>query len=73
MTTSIYGAFAAIHCNDTAKTLICDVGGVIGRLFRASFAGAFTSVISCNPDYNIAQIGFITRWTPVKNLTFSAK
>jgi hypothetical protein len=27
---------------------------------------------SCNPDFSIAQIGLITRWTPVKNLTFSA-
>ena len=26
---------------------------------------------SCNPDFNIAQAGIITRWTPVKNLTFS--
>ena len=30
------------------------------------------SVTRCNPDYNIAQIGVIIRWTPVKNLTFSA-
>ena len=28
---------------------------------------------SCNPDYNIAQLGFVTRWTPVKNLTFGAE
>jgi hypothetical protein len=28
---------------------------------------------TCNPDYNIAQLGTITRWTPVKNLTFSAE
>jgi hypothetical protein len=28
---------------------------------------------SCNPDFNIAQIGVVTRWTPVKNLTFSAE
>jgi hypothetical protein len=27
----------------------------------------------CNPNYSIAQIGTITRWTPVKNLTFSAE
>ena len=27
---------------------------------------------TCNPDFNIGQIGVITRWTPVKNLTFSA-
>ena len=26
---------------------------------------------TCNPDFNIAQAGIITRWTPVKNLTFS--
>ena len=28
---------------------------------------------TCNPDFNIAQVGVITRWTPVKNLTFSAE
>jgi hypothetical protein len=68
--TSVYGAYAAIMYNDTAKTLICGVGGV-GGTFRAAFAGG-AGVTSCNPDYNIAQIGVITRWTPVKNLTFSA-
>jgi hypothetical protein len=36
-------------------------------------AGAVTAgVTSCNPNFNVGQIGFITRWTPVKNLTFSA-
>jgi hypothetical protein len=29
-------------------------------------------VTSCNPDFAIGQAGIITRWTPVKNLTFSA-
>ncbi len=33
---------------------------------------AAAAVTSCNPDFNIAQLGLITRWTPVKNLTFSA-
>ena len=33
-------------------------------------AGA--GLTTCNPDYNIGQLGFITRWTPVKGLTFSA-
>jgi hypothetical protein len=28
---------------------------------------------TCNPDFNIAQVGFVTRWTPVKNLTFSGE
>jgi Porin subfamily len=35
----------------------------------AAAAGGF----SCNPDFNTAQVGVITRWTPVKNLTFSAE
>jgi Porin subfamily len=66
---ALYGAFAAVRFNDAAKTLICGTGGV-GGSFRASFTA--TALTSCNPDYNIAQVGFITRWTPVKNLTFSA-
>ena len=65
---SVYGAYAGISYNDTSKALICGVGGV-GGSFRATFGAA--GVTSCNPDYNIAQLGFITRWTPVKNLTFS--
>jgi len=28
---------------------------------------------SCNPDYNVSMLGVVTRWTPVKNLTFSAE
>jgi Porin subfamily len=28
---------------------------------------------TCNPDFNVSQLGFLTRWTPVKNLTFSAE
>ena len=27
----------------------------------------------CNPDFNVSQLGVVTRWTPVKNLTFSAE
>ena len=41
---------------------------------RASTLGkAVSADYSCNPDYNIAQVGVVTRWTPVKNLTFSAE
>lgn len=61
---SIYGAYAAVTYNDTAKALMCGPGGTV--LVHLS-AGS-----TCDPDYNIAQLGFITRWTPVRNLTFSA-
>jgi hypothetical protein len=28
---------------------------------------------SCNPNFDVSQLGVVTRWTPVKNLTFSAE
>jgi hypothetical protein len=60
--TSIFGAYTAIDYNGTATALIC---------------GAATSAITgagvCNPDFKIAQVGTVTRWTPVKNLTLSGE
>jgi len=37
-----------------------------------SHAGQGTTY-TCNPDFNTFQLGVVTRWTPVKNLTFSAE
>ena len=28
---------------------------------------------TCNPNYMVSELGVVTRWTPVKNLTFSAE
>jgi hypothetical protein len=42
------------------------VGGSFGAVFGTA------GLTSCNPDYNIAQLGTQTQWTPVKNLTFTA-
>ena len=53
-----------MHSSSTtarARTLIC-----------ANVAPLLTAGSTCNPDFNIAQVGLVTRWTPVKNLTFSA-
>jgi hypothetical protein len=61
--TAIYGAFAAVRYNDTAKGLVC-----------GNYANLTRSVdFTCNPDFNLSQIGTVTRWTPVKNLTFAAE
>jgi hypothetical protein len=70
---AIYGAFASIHYDGLGQSLICGVGGV-GGSFRATtgLAGIGGAAAVCNPDYNIGQLGGIIRWTPVKNLTFSA-
>jgi hypothetical protein len=60
--TGIYGAYAQIKYGDLGRAAIC-------TFFFAALAPSAGS--TCNPDFNIAQIGIITRWTPVKNLTFS--
>ena len=62
--TSIFGAWAAVRYNDLSKALICNNIGAV-----AVPGSGFT----CNPDFNIAQIGTKTAWTPVKNLTFSGE
>ncbi|WP_407160087.1 porin [Bradyrhizobium sp. STM 3557] len=61
--TAVYGAYAAVNYGSTGSALICS-GIATARLL--------TPGSTCNPDFNIGQIGVITRWTPVKNLTFSA-
>ncbi|MBI5131231.1 MAG: porin [Rhodopseudomonas palustris] len=55
--TSLFGSYTAIDYNGTATAQIC-----------ATAAG-----FVCNPDFKIAQIGTVTRWTPVKNLTLSGE
>jgi hypothetical protein len=66
--TSVYGAYASVMYSSGAKTLICG-NGVTGGSFQATYGAGVTS---CNPNYGIGQLGVITRWTPVKNLAFSA-
>ena len=48
----------------TAKGQYCAVYAA-GKVLSADF--------TCNPDFAVYQVGVVTRWTPVKNLTFSAE
>ncbi len=63
---ALYGAYAAIRYNSTAAALICSPAGVLAAISTVLAPGGI-----CNPNYEIGQIGVITRWTPVKNLAFS--
>jgi hypothetical protein len=62
---SVFGAYASVRYNGAAKGLMCGAGGTISGLIGAGG--------TCNPDYNIGQIGANLRWTPVKNLTFTTE
>ena len=63
--TSLFGSYSAVRYDDVAKANICTGYTTPGKAVSADF--------TCNPDYNVSQIGLVTRWTPVKNLTFSAE
>lgn len=62
--TSVYGGWAAVRYNNAAKGYVC--GAFVAGLALSS------GVAGCNPDFNYAVVGTITRWSPVKYLTFSA-
>jgi hypothetical protein len=65
--TSLWGSYSAVRYNGTATANYC-------AAYAAPVAGrAFSADYTCNPDFNVAQVGAVTRWTPVKNLTFSAE
>jgi Porin subfamily len=66
---AIYGAYAAINYSSGAKALVCG-NGATGGSFQATYGAGVTS---CNPNYSVAQLGFITRWTPIKDLAFSGE
>jgi hypothetical protein len=77
---SIYGAYAAVRWDDFSKANLCALSpwGVGGSNNQSGTPGGTGATLIanggvCNPDYEIAQLGFVTRWTPVKNLTFAAE
>src|SRR5438445_12526617 len=68
--TSLWGSYASVRYNGAAG----DLTSAKGQWCANYNAGKAVSLdYSCNPDYNVAQVGLTTRWTPVKNLTFSAE
>src|SRR5579883_1586835 len=69
---SLYGAFASVHYGGTATALVCNSKSLGLPAVGLSAAVAAGTITNCNPNYSVSQLGFITRWTPVKNLTFSA-
>jgi Porin subfamily len=67
---SLFGGIGFVKYDGTAKLEFCTAFAV---LHPGQFGTTAAPTYTCNPDFNIAQIGFVTRWTPVKNLTFSGE
>ena len=80
---SLFGSYSAVRYSGGANDNLLGAGttsakGAYCAAFAASHAGQAlagnnTGNYTCNPDFNISQLGMVTRWTPVKNLTFSGE
>jgi Porin subfamily len=68
---SLFGGYSAVRYNGTVGDLTTAKGAYCAA-FAAGHPGSGVSY-TCNPDFNVSQLGVLTRWTPVKNLTFSAE
>ncbi|AVT76488.1 putative Omp2b porin [Rhodopseudomonas palustris] len=67
--TSVFGSYTSVGWSGGGKDLICGrTPGVTNTAF-----GAVAINGTCDPNFRISQIGTVTRWTPVKNLTFSGE
>jgi hypothetical protein len=62
---SLFGSYVGVRYDGAAKAFMCANYTTPGKAVSADYI--------CNPDFNLSQLGVITRWTPVKDLTFSAE
>ncbi len=62
---SLFGGMGWVRYDSTAQANYCAAYGVVVAGQGATY--------TCNPNYNLSELGFVTRWTPVKNLTFAAE
>jgi len=63
--TSVWGGAGWVRYDGAAKAALC---GNFGGLVPGQGI-----TYTCNPDFNVGMVGVVTRWTPVKNLTFSGE
>jgi hypothetical protein len=63
---SLFGGMGWVRYDATAQANYC--AAILAS--NPTIAGVG---YSCNPNYTISMLGAVTRWTPVKNLTFSAE
>ena len=80
---SLFGSYSSVRYDGGANDNINGLGATTAKgAYCAAFAashpgqaavGNQAGNYSCNPDFNVSQLGLTTRWIPAKNLTFSAE
>jgi hypothetical protein len=80
---SLFGSYSGVRYDGGANDNLLGLGTTTAKgAYCAAFAashpgqalvGNAAGNYTCNPDFNVSQLGVNTRWTPVKNLTFTAE
>ncbi|SDS72493.1 porin [Bradyrhizobium canariense] len=63
---SLFGGMGWVRYDATAQANYC-------ANYYATIGIANAATSTCNPNFSVSELGVVTRWTPVKNLTFSAE
>jgi hypothetical protein len=74
---SVYGTGSWVHYDGSVGDLTSAKGQYCFQYMASNklsaAAGTISGDFSCNPDFAVFQAGFNTKWTPVKNLTFTGE
>jgi hypothetical protein len=78
--TSLFGGIAGLSYNQTAKNLWCasyagttSAGTPAAVIPSGKPVSAVSPDFTCDPGFTMSEIGLVTRWTPIKNLTFTGE
>jgi hypothetical protein len=63
--TSLWGGAGWVRYDGVAQAEMCAAFGAV--------VPGLNTTYTCNPNYSLGMVGVVTRWTPVKNFTFSAE
>jgi Porin subfamily len=70
--TSLFGGVGWVRYGGNANDITTAKGQYCAAYFK-EIGVANKATSTCDPNYMVSELGVITRWTPVKNLTFSAE
>jgi hypothetical protein len=68
---SLFGSYASVRY-DGAVGNLATAKGAYCAAFAVGHPGQGVTY-TCDPNFNTSQLGVVTRWTPIKNLTFSGE
>jgi hypothetical protein len=74
--TSLFGTYSFLRYGGRISSApgVFDLTSARGQWCSNYTAGKVVSAnYSCNPDFEFAQLGMVTRWTPIAGLAFSAE